>query len=127
MTDDTETPGGELVPNDGLTDLQREGARMAAEGWRGVDIAEHLQVAPETVSRWRKLPAFNHAVLRYHDHAAVATRARLVSMIEQSLDKLEDLMNYPHDKRIQLRAATALLELSGVQRVMRASARTDDE
>jgi DNA-binding NarL/FixJ family response regulator len=47
---------GEVVGLDGLTDQQREGARLAAAGWRGVDIAEHLDVAPETVSRWRKKP-----------------------------------------------------------------------
>lgn len=127
MADDTETPAGELVPNDGLTDLQREGARLAAEGWSGKQIASELQVAPETVSRWRKLPAFNRAVLGYHEHAAEATRARLVQLIEQGLDKLEDLMNYPADKRIQLRAAIALLELAGVQRVMRAAARSHDD
>lgn len=47
---------GEVIGIDGLSGQQREGARLAAAGWRGVDIAEHLGVAQETVSRWRKKP-----------------------------------------------------------------------
>ena len=122
---DEETDNGELQPNDGLTNLQREGARLAAEGWRGVDIASELQVAPETVSRWRKLPAYSQAVLQHHEAASLATRARLAELIEQSLDTLEELMGYRYDRRIQLRAATALLQLAGVNRIMRQASRDD--
>lgn len=125
MTDDTES--GELQPRDGLTDLQREGARLAAEGWLGKQIARELEVAPETVSRWRKIPAFNRAILNHHEYAAIATRARLVQLIETAIDELEELVTYRHDASIRLRAAKCVLEVAGVQRVMRAAANSDDE
>lgn len=49
---------GEVVGLDGLTDQQREAVRLAAAGWRSVDIADHLGVAQETVSRWRQKPEY---------------------------------------------------------------------
>ena len=48
---------GEVIGIDGLTDQQREGARLAAGAGRSVDIAEQIGVAQETVSPWRKKPS----------------------------------------------------------------------
>lgn len=127
MSDDTTSEGGELQPNDGLTDLQRAGARLAAEGWTGKAIATELQVAPETVSRWRKLPAYNKAVLKHHEFASLSTRARIAELIEESLDALEELMDRHQDPRIRLRAATTLLQLANVGGMVKAARNADAE
>lgn len=105
---------GEVIGIDGLTDQQREGARLAAAGWRGVDIAEHLDVAPETVSRWRKKPEYVAAIEAILSEAHSEAAGRMVELTDKALDVLEETLDYKYDRRIKLRAAIALLQLSGV-------------
>ncbi|WP_295538266.1 hypothetical protein [uncultured Thiohalocapsa sp.] len=108
---------------DGLTDQQRRGAELAAAGWAGVDIASELNVRPETVSRWRKLPAWQAA------HEAVVAEVRgelegaLTELAGAALGELEQLLTYRHDPGIRLRAATALLQMAGVGRAQRGTSR----
>ena len=87
---------------------------MAAAGWRGVDIAEHLDVAPETVSRWRKKPEYVAAIEAILSEAHSEAAGRMVELTDKALDVLEETLDYKYDRRIKLRAAIALLQLSGV-------------
>ena len=107
---------GEVIGIDGLTDQQREGARLAAAGWRGVDIAEHLGVAQETVSRWRKKPEYVAAIEAILSEACLEVARRMADLTDKALDVIEDTLDYKCDRRVQLRAAIALLQLSGVGR-----------
>jgi hypothetical protein len=110
------TMSGEVIGIDGLTDQQRKGARLAAAGWRGVDIAEHLGVAQETVSRWRKKPEYVGAVEAILSDARLELAGRMADLTDKALDVIEDALDYKYDCRIKLRAAIALLQLSGVGR-----------
>lgn len=107
---------GEVIGIDGLTDQQREGARLAATGWRGVDIAEHLGVAQETVSRWRKKPEYVAAIEAILSEARLEVAGRMADLTDKALDVIEDTLDYKYDRRVRLRAAIALLQLSGVGR-----------
>jgi hypothetical protein len=107
---------GEVIGIDGLTDQQREGARLAAAGWRGVDIAEHLGVAQETVSRWRKKPEYVAAIEAILSEARLEVAGRMADLTDKALDVIEDTLDYKYDRRVKLRAAIALLQLSGVGR-----------
>ena len=107
---------GEVIGIDGLTDQQREGARLAATGWRGVDIAEHLGVAQETVSRWRKKPEYVAAIKAILSEARLGVAGRMADLTDKALDVIENTLDYKYDRRVQLRAAIALLQLSGVGR-----------
>jgi hypothetical protein len=113
---------GEVIGIDGLTDQQREGARLAAAGWRGVDIAEHLDVAPETVSRWRKKPEYIAAIEAILSEARSEVAGRMVEMTDKALDVLDGMLDIRYHSSLRLRAAIALLQISGIGRVM--SART---
>lgn len=111
--------GGEPVSiEDRLTDQQREGARLAAQGCTGRAIAEALGVRQETVSRWRKLPAWQAALDAMLAEARSALSGRLMDMSEAALDRLERLLDYPHDAGVRLRAAVAVLQLAGVARAV---------
>jgi len=109
---------GEVVGLDGLTDQQREGARLAAAGWRGVDIAEHLDVAPETVSRWRKKPEFIAAIEAILNEVRSEVAGRMVELTDKALDVVEQTLEHPFDRALKLRAAVALLQISGIGRAM---------
>ena len=109
---------GEVVGIDGLTDQQCEGARLAATGWRWVDIAEHLAVAQETVSRWRKKPECVAAIGAILSEARLEVAGRMDDLTDEALDVIEDTLDYRYDRRVKLRAAIALLQLSGVGRAI---------
>lgn len=108
---------GEVIGIDGLTDQQREGARLAAAGWRGVDIAEHLGVAQETVSRWRKKPEYVTAIEAILREARLEVAGRMLGLTDKALEVIEGTLDYKYDRHVMLRAAIALLQLSGSGRV----------
>lgn len=108
----------EVIGIDGLTDQQREGARLAAAGWRGVDIAERLEVAPETVSRWRKKPEYIAAIEAILSEARSEVAGRMVELTDKALDVMEDMLEYRYDSRLKLRSAIALLQVAGTGRAM---------
>ena len=109
---------GEVIGIDGLSDQQREGARLAAAGWRGVDIAEHLGVAQETVSRWRQKPEYIAAIEAILSAARSETVGRLTELTDKALDVIDEMLDYRYDKSLKLRAAVALLQISGIGRAM---------
>ncbi len=113
---------GEVVGLDGLSDQQREGARLAAAGWRGVDIADHLGVAQETVSRWRQKPEYIAAVEAILSEARSETVGRLAELTDKALDVMDEMLEYRYDKSLKLRAAVALLQISGISRAMSTAA-----
>lgn len=113
---------GEVIGIDGLTDQQREGARLAAAGWRGVDIAEHLDVAPETVSRWRQKPEYIAAIEAVLSGVRAETVGRLADLTDKALDVIDEMLEYRYDKSLKLRAAVALLQISGIGRAMSSAA-----
>ena len=110
-----------VVGIDGLSDTQREGARLAAQGWRGCDIAEHLGVAAETVSRWRRKPEYIAAIEGHLADSRAQVAGRMGDMVEKALDVVDDMMEYRYDSSLKLRAAIALLQLAGIGRTMSAA------
>lgn len=113
--------GNNVVGIDGLSDVQREGARLAAQGWRGVDIADHLGVAQETVSRWRRKPEYVAAIEWHLADMRAEVAGRMSDMVQTALDVVEGLMEHGYDPALRLRAAIALLQLAGVGRSMTAT------
>jgi hypothetical protein len=113
---------GEVVGLDGLTDQQREGARLAAAGWRGIDIAEHLDVTPETVSRWRKKPEYIAAIEAILSEARSEVAGRMIELTDKALGVMDDMLEYRYDSSLKLRAAIALLQIAGIGRAMSTAA-----
>jgi hypothetical protein len=111
MNTDTSDPVG---IEDGLTDQQRRGAELAAAGWSGVDIASELGIRQETVSRWRKLPAWQAAHDAIVNEVRGELRASLHLLAGKALAELEELVEYRHDPGIRLRASVALMRMAGI-------------
>lgn len=113
-----ETESGPVGIESGLTNQQQKGAELAAAGWSGVDIADELGVRQETVSRWRKLPAWQAEYERILSEARAELAGRIMELSSAALDRLADLLDYPHDPGVRLRAAVAVLQIAGAGRVM---------
>jgi hypothetical protein len=111
---------GPVRIDSGLTNQQQKGAELAAAGWSGVHIAEELGVRPETVSRWRKLPAWQAEVDRILFQARAELGGRIIELSQVALDEIEKLLRYPHNASVRLRASVAMLQIAQAGRVMNA-------
>ena len=78
--------------------------------------ANNLGVAQETVSRWRKKPEYVAAIEAILSEARLEVAGRMADLTDKALDVIEDTLDYKYDRRVKLRAAIALLQLSGVGR-----------
>lgn len=106
----------------GLTDEQHEAARQIAVGCKAVDIAEALGCDESTISRWRRKAAFIAAVQAVHAEANAEVIGRMADLTHRALDVIESALEYRHDPNVRLKAAVALLNVSGLGRTMKASA-----
>ncbi len=111
----------EAIGLDGLTDPQREGARLMAAGYKQRDIAEAVCVDEATVSRWKRRPAFIALVQAIHAESNAELAARMAELVDKALDVCESLLEYRHDPNLKLRAAIAIINASGITRMTRAA------
>jgi hypothetical protein len=108
----------------GLTEAQTRAAHLLAGGWKATDVADDIGVDESTVSRWRRKPAFIALVQSITAAAHQEVIGRMGEMLHLALDVIESALQYRHDPNVRLRAAVALLNVSGIGRTMKASAPT---
>ena len=78
---------------------------LVAQGVSGKDIANKLNVAKETISRWKKIPEFQAEVNKLLKEYREETQHKLRSLINIALEVVrEDLENTNSEQRL----ATAL-------------------
>lgn len=87
-----------------------------------MDIAEHLGVAQETVSRWRKKPEYIAAIEAILSAARPETVGRLTELTDKALEVIDEMLDYRYNKSLKLRAAVVLLQISGIGRAMSTAA-----
>ena len=103
-----------------LNESQLLAAAMLATGTKAVVVAEELKVTEETISRWRKLPAFRVAINQLHAEAMEAISGKLRNMGAIALETFEELLTDPDTPaRERLLAASKILELVGRSALLR--------
>ena len=76
---------------------------LVAQGVSGKDIANKLNVAKETISRWRKLPEFQAEVNALLKECRDETQHKLRSLVNTALEVVKDeLENKNSDQRITI-------------------------
>lgn len=87
-----------------LTDAQLLAVEMITAGKTRIAIAEELNVARETVSRWLRLPRFKAALEQNAREIKGQVSPRLTNLVSTAVDALEDGFSdptiYPRDKFI---------------------------
>ena len=98
------------LPDTGLTAPQWTAIAMMAAGTRQTEIAQALQITPETVSRWKLDVRFSAAlnVAIAENYAAIAGRVRDIA--SEAVEVLHDTMNCD-DPKLRLTAALSVLRL----------------
>ena len=87
---------------------------MLAMGAGCGETAEAIEVRPETISRWRKDPRFAELVSDIINEKMDGARNRLADLVPDALEVLEYAMSPKCFAETRLRAAVAVLKLSGV-------------
>lgn len=99
-----------------LTATQLRAARLLARGATGIETARVLDIAPETVSRWRREPAFTAELRRAIELGKDGDpRTRVEALTPRALDALEAVLtNAKTDPALKVRAAEVLLSFAAV-------------
>ena len=104
----------EIIP--ALTELQRLTIERLTLDEPAKSIAQSLGIRPETISRWKRQPAFRAALEEaredIHDDLSCRFRQLLDASFGVISKKLESV--YYNDERDQLRAALTIIRLSGI-------------
>jgi len=96
----------------GLRPKQVLAAMMIVEGRMAKEVAQYLRVSPETVSRWRALPAFQALVRDMVQDSIDATKLGLLSLCSESIGHLRGLIRGMDDE-MALKAITLLFSKAG--------------
>lgn len=113
--------------NSGLTAIQTKAAAMLAEGMKQKEVAASLQIATETITKWKHdIPEFKSEIARridasadlFHELAAEG-RLKLVGLTTQVATTLEEGLNATTPKGTpdwwaRLRTAELLLKATGM-------------
>ena len=91
-----------------LAPRQVRAAMLLVEGRRGTEVAKALNVAPETISRWRRRPEFQALTRELLQETVEATRLGIVSLCAESIDHLRGLVRSFNDDT-SLKAITLVL------------------
>ena len=75
-------------------------------------VAKQLGVRPETVGRWRQLPAFQDALTAAEDPSYVDQDLNVVNLKWKGFDTLMNLLD-DHNAAVRLRAAAEIFKLWG--------------
>ena len=95
-----------------LSDVQVAAIGQLVMGRRAVDVAGGLGIVPETISRWRRDPAFVAELNRQRTAAAEAVSDGIRDAQLQALGVLVDAMGSA-DRLVAVRAAVAVLDIVG--------------
>jgi transposase len=85
-----------------------EAATMLVNGVLGKEVAERLDVAEETVSRWRQRPEFQRLMQALLAERLEAARMGLLSLAQDSVEELRCLIHGGNDM-VRLKAIELLL------------------
>lgn len=99
---------GEEAPP--LTPQQWQAIGLLVSGRRQVDIAEELDIAPETLSRWKAQPVFAAALNLALRESYAATLGELRDARSEAVGVLRGLLE-SEDERTKLAAAKSILSV----------------
>lgn len=97
-----------------LKPKQIQAATLLAQGWLCKDVAEEIQVTPQTISEWKNIPEFEACINDLKTQSIEAARAQIQSLAESAVDTISELMESSESDNVRLKAALAMLAHAGL-------------
>lgn len=97
-----------------LTDKQHLAALYLAQGTKACEVAKALEVTPETISKWRRNPAFQELCESIRRSIINESLDRVRGLHAEAIDTLERLMKTGNSELVQFRAAQTVLKFGNM-------------
>lgn len=92
---------------------QIRAAQLLASGMDSKEVANAVKVTPETISHWKKSPAFQAYFNELRWEVMESSRERLRSLFSKAIGTIEELMAESKSDSVRLRAAQSVLNVYG--------------
>lgn len=86
-----------------LSAKQANAVQLIALGWSRNQVATHLGIDPGTLSRWRRLPAFQQEIAKLLEQAELDSVESFRAIKLKAVERLSGLVDSP-DQKVALRA-----------------------
>ena len=102
-----------------LKTKQLKAIYLLASGITGVEVARQLKLRPETLSQWKKIPAFNEKFEQLMEEVRAGMQHRLTSLINASVSRehLELTNPYILDPKC-VQVSLNVLKLLGIDKML---------
>jgi len=97
-----------------LEGKQLRAVALLASGCSAKDVATEIQVSPQTISEWRRQPAFRRALNNLKIQCLMSARDNLRTLSVDATAELAHLMRHGKSEQVRLQAALAVLRGVGV-------------
>lgn len=98
-----------------LSDKQIQAIPMLASGKRCRAVADELSVSPQTISEWKRQPAFVAEINKLRKESLEAASALIQSSAAKAVETLLELAKEAPNPETRRKAALDLLRLSGYE------------
>lgn len=100
-----------------ITPRQARAAHLLASGMTVREVAGQLKIRPETLSRWKRLPAFEAEHSRAVEAVQSALRERMSGLVDKAINVLGDFHAFGSDWKGRTNLALDIIKLLGAPRV----------
>ena len=99
---------------DKISAKQVQALTLILYGWKAVEIAEDLDVSPQTLSRWKQEPAFKALLNLNKLEILNSARERLQVCAEKAVDELVELATEAESPELRRKACLDIIQLVGL-------------
>ena len=97
-----------------LSSKQVFAANLIAQGMRKKDVADDLNITPQTVSVWCAKDEFNAYLNAVKFELLEDARDRMRTLSGTAVDTIRDLMDKGEKEAVRLQAARTVLDITGI-------------
>lgn len=97
-----------------LKPKQIQAASLLAQGWLCKDVAEELEITPQTISEWRRSATFEAHLNELKMESLKSGITHLQSLVVTAAETIGELMKSGETDSIRLKAAETVLAHTGI-------------
>ena len=97
-----------------LSQKQAYAAVLIAQGMRKKDVADEINITPQTISVWCAKDEFTTYLNSIRFELLVDARERMRALSGTAVDTIRDLMDKGEKEAVRLQAARTVLDVAGI-------------
>ncbi len=98
-----------------LNGKQEQAIILLAQGNLSKEVAKEVDVAPQTISEWKKIPEFMAELNDFRYQMLESSRSQLQYITSKAVDTLVDLMDNASSDEVRRKSALDILRMAGFE------------